>query len=90
MKEGIRRFASVSTTFGRVGRIQRGNPGLVVHPLNEFKFWEGGDAEAARLPMTPPPAPDEGVPVLVPVGGGPRDGGFDLGPSLEATAFERQ
>jgi hypothetical protein len=30
VKEGIGGFASVSAAFGRVGRIQMGNPGLLL------------------------------------------------------------
>ena len=40
--------------------------------------------------MTAPPAPDERMPVIVPVGGGSRDRLLDLGPSFEAAAFQRQ
>src|SRR5690349_6732517 len=40
--------------------------------------------------MTPATAPDEGMLVLVPVGGCAFDGVRDLGPGLEAAAFQRQ
>src|SRR6476661_4132706 len=40
--------------------------------------------------MTPTTAPDEGMFVLVPVGGCLFDGLRDLGPGLEAAAFQRQ
>ena len=63
---------------------------LVVHPLNERKFRDGGNPEAAALAMASPPAPDEGMLVLVPVGGGPSHGPLDLGPGLEAASFQGQ
>src|SRR3712207_8892146 len=34
---------------------------LVVHPLNEFEIWRGGDAETTRRAMAPTAAPDEWV-----------------------------
>src|SRR3954469_327089 len=40
--------------------------------------------------MTPATAPDEGMLVLVPVGGCAFDGLFDLGPGLEASTLQRQ
>src|SRR3954451_21003437 len=40
--------------------------------------------------MTPATAPDEGMSVLVPVGGCAFDGLRDLGPGLEASALQRQ
>ena len=40
--------------------------------------------------MSPSAAPQEGVHVLVPVRGGAPDGLFNLRPSLEAPALERQ
>src|SRR4051794_4995748 len=63
---------------------------LVVHPLNQCKFWDGRDPEAARLPMTPSTTPDEWMPVIVPVGRGPCDGLLGLGPGLEAASFQSQ
>src|SRR3954468_8839775 len=44
----------------------------------------------ARLPMAPTTSPDEGMLVLVPVGGSSFDGLLDLGPSLEPAAFQSQ
>src|SRR3954462_6929572 len=44
----------------------------------------------AGHPMTPATAPDEGMFVLVPVGGCAFDGLRDLGPGLEAAPFEGQ
>src|SRR6187549_333644 len=63
---------------------------LVVHPLNQCKIWHGSDAQAASLPMASPPAPDERVPVLVPVGGRALHRRLDLGPGLEAATLQRQ
>src|SRR5690242_13210954 len=63
---------------------------LVVHPLNCCEFRNGGDARAAGRTMTPPPAPDEGMLVLVPVRGGPFDSPLDLGPGLEPASLQRQ
>src|SRR3954469_23324735 len=63
---------------------------LVVHPLNECDIWRGSDAEPTRRAMPPAAAPDERVLVLVPVGGGTLDGLLDLGPGIEAPAFEGQ
>ena len=40
--------------------------------------------------MAPAAAPDERVPVLVPVGGGALDGLLDLGPGIEAPPFKDQ
>src|SRR5215212_4595605 len=62
----------------------------VVHPLNQCEIWDGGDSEAARLPMTPSTTRDERMPVIVPVGRGSRDRLLDLGPALETAALQRQ
>src|SRR5688572_27823448 len=62
----------------------------MVHPLNQGQIWDGRDPEAPWLAGTAPAAPDEGMPVLVPVGGGPLDRLFDVGPGLAAAAFEGQ
>jgi hypothetical protein len=40
--------------------------------------------------MAPPASPDEGMLVLVTVGGCPIDGLLDLGPCLEPAAFQGQ
>src|SRR3954465_1196007 len=71
-------------------RSHLGNAGLVVHPLNQCKFWDGRDAEAAGLAMAAPSPPDEWMPVIVPVRRGPCDGLLDLGPGLEAASFQSQ
>src|SRR5690349_6696789 len=63
---------------------------LVVRPLNQCEIWEGGHAEAARRAMAAPSPPDEGMLVLVPVGGGLLDRLLDLGPGLEAAAVQGQ
>src|SRR3954467_1916421 len=63
---------------------------LVVHPLSCCGIWHDGDPGAARGAMAPPAAPDEGMLVRVPVGGGTLDGFFDLGPGFEAAPFEGQ
>src|SRR4051794_20053458 len=62
----------------------------MVHPLSYYNIWHGGDPGAARGAVSPSAAPDKGVLVRVPIRGGAPDGFFDLGPSLEATAFQRQ
>src|SRR3954470_8969701 len=46
--------------------------------LNSCCFWHGGDAKTLARPVTPSTAPDEGMLVIVPVGGGPFDGPLDL------------
>jgi hypothetical protein len=40
--------------------------------------------------VAPTASPDEGMPVLVPVGGGAFDGLLDLGPGFEPSPFQRQ
>ena len=62
----------------------------MVHPLNQCKIWDGCNAEMAGLSMAAPAAPDEGVPMIVPIGRGPYNGRLDLGPAFEATALEGQ
>src|SRR5215213_6007057 len=44
----------------------------------------------AGLTMAAPAAPDEWMPVIVPVRRGPCDGLLDLGPGLEAASFQSQ
>src|SRR6478736_5044324 len=61
-----------------------------MHPLNSCCFWHGGDAKTLARPVTPSTAPDEGMLVLVPVGGGPFDGPLDLGPGPEASPLQGQ
>jgi hypothetical protein len=51
---------------------------------------ESRDTEPAGLPMAPAAPPDEGMLMLVPVGGGAFDGLLDLGPGLEPAAFQGQ
>src|SRR3954463_7099807 len=63
---------------------------LVVHPLSCCGIWHDGDPGAARGAVPPSTAPDERMLVRVPVRGGAPDGFFDLGPGLEAAAFEGQ
>src|SRR6478672_7587790 len=63
---------------------------LVVHPLSYCDIRHDSDPGAARGAVAPSAAPEEGVLVLVPVRGGAPDGLFDLRPSLEAAALERQ
>src|SRR5215213_1177934 len=60
----------------------------MVHPLNYYSIWHDGDPGAARRAVPPSTAPEEGMLVRVPVRGGAPDGFFDLGPGLEAAAFE--
>src|SRR3954463_11732028 len=64
------------------------NGHLVVHPLSYCGIWHDGDAGAACGAVPPSTAPKEGMLVRVPVRGGAPDGFFDLGPGLEAAAFE--
>src|SRR3712207_2813100 len=63
---------------------------LVVHPLNERDIWRRRDAEATRSATAPAAAPDEWMPVLVPVAGGALDGRLDLRPGLEPPPLEGQ
>ena len=63
---------------------------LVVYPLNQCKLRDGGDPEAAGWPMTSAAAPNERMPVIVPVGRGSCDGVLDLAPSLEAAPLQGQ
>jgi hypothetical protein len=62
----------------------------VVHPLNEWKLWDGGDPEAAVLAMALSLAPDEGMLVVFRVDGGSSDGPLDLGPGLKAASLQGQ
>ena len=62
----------------------------MVHPLSCCGIWHDGDPGAARGAVPPSTAPDERMLVRVPVRGGAPDGFFDLGPGLEAAAFEGQ
>ena len=59
----------------------------MVHPLNQRDYWEGGNTETAGLAVAPPASPDEGMLVLIPVGGGTFNGLLDLGPGFEPAAF---
>ena len=63
---------------------------LLVHPPTCLDIRERGDAQSARRAMAPAPAPDEGVLVHVPVGGGPFHHRLDLGPGIEPAPFQRQ
>src|SRR3954447_18549280 len=62
----------------------------MVHPLSCCGIWHEGDPGAARGALPPSTAPDERMLVRVAVRGGAPDGFFDLGPGLEAAAFEGQ
>jgi len=62
----------------------------VVHPLSCCDIWHDGEPWAVWGAVPPSAAPEEGVFVRVPVRGGAPDGLFDLRPSLEAAALERQ
>src|SRR3954449_5164944 len=62
----------------------------MVYPLSCHDFRCDGDPRAARGAVAPSAPPDEGVLMLVPVGGGAPDGLLDLGPGLEAAALQRQ
>jgi hypothetical protein len=53
-----------------------------MHPLNPCELGDSSDPEAAELTVTAPSAPDERVPVIVPVGRGALDRPFDRGPGL--------
>src|ERR671938_395245 len=73
---------------GKKAPLQDG--ALVVHPVTLSRSWQYTNAGLAAGAMAPPPAPDEGMPMLVPVGGGLRHGLADLLPGREAPALEGQ
>jgi hypothetical protein len=54
VKEGIRRFVSVCAAFGRVGRIQMGNPGWKVPAGANVadNFWRPGNILCALGPAS--------------------------------------
>src|SRR3954465_2448065 len=62
----------------------------MVQVLSYCGIWHDGGPGAARGAVPPSTAPDERMLVRVPVRGGAPDGFFDLGPGLEAAAFEGQ
>ncbi len=51
-------------------------------------LWQEGDAGLAAWPMAPPPSPDEGVAVRIPIGRRLRDRLDHLIPGLEAPPGE--
>ena len=63
------------------------NADLVVHPASLGDMRQQGDAEATG-PVATTAAPDEGVAMGMPVGGGRRDGLADFLPGLEAPPLE--
>jgi hypothetical protein len=52
----------------------------VVHQLNQFDSSNSSHTETAGLPVAPTAYPDEGMIVLVPIGGGAFDSLLDPGP----------
>src|SRR6476619_5122320 len=63
---------------------------LVVHPLNQGEIWDGCNAETLRLTMAAPAAPNEWMPVVIPVGRGTCDDVLDFAPAFKATPFQGQ
>ena len=61
---------------------------LVVHPASSSDGWGKCDAWLTSRLVAASPAPDEGMAMRVPVGGGSEDSGLDLLPGLEAPPFE--
>ena len=72
------------------GNIPGGAIPLVVHPLNQCEIWDGCNAETLRRTMAAPAAPNERMPMVIPVGRGTCDGILDFGPAFEATPSQGQ
>jgi hypothetical protein len=63
---------------------------LVVHPTSLCYFWHNSDASWTPRPMAATPAPDNGMPMGMPVHGGGLNGLAHVRPGFTAAPFEGQ